>query len=244
MEYRMGSQSRANRASTIEVMVKLLELIEIDALAEDDVAAANELWKLGAYVTVSLASSLRGNEAFMMDLAGMWMHIDKGREGVAPAKVDKNTVLSEQECLNLPHVALCLFGKTKGETVFDHHIINVANETQSGLRPRFYVEKLLDVCKSEGRTSGPAFADPSGRLARSLEYDVGFRGYMAKVQQETQLIPKDWDVWEVYGINRTMRKTAQTRLKRAGFGITFQNVFNRWRDVERAGGRRVRRPMH
>ena len=67
---------------------------------------------------------------------------------------------------------------------------------------------------------------------------------MAKVQQETQLIPKDWDVWELYGINRTMRKTAQTRIKRAGFGITFQNVFNRWRDVERAGGRRVRRPMH
>ncbi len=42
----------------------------------------------------------------------------------------------------------------------DHHIITVANETLSGLCPRWWVEKLVEVGQSEGRTHGPAFASP------------------------------------------------------------------------------------
>ncbi|KAL7550466.1 hypothetical protein ACHAWF_013693 [Thalassiosira exigua] len=240
----MGSKSKANHGTTMEVMVRVLHYIQMDAEAAEDLEVANELWKLGAYLAVSTAASLRDTEAFMMDLAGMWQHVDTGREGVVPPNINKSTILSEQQCLNLPHVAICLYGKYKGETVFDHHVINVANETQSGLRPRFWVEALLGVCRSEGRMAGPAFADRTGKLATSLEYDVGFRNYMERVQRDTTLIPKDWDVRAMYGIHRTPRKTAQTRIKRAGFGVTFQQVFNRWRGVERAGVRRVRRPMH
>ena len=60
---------------------------------------------------------------------------------------------------------------------------------------------------------------------------------------KTQLIDKDESVGESYGISRTMRKTAQTRIKNAGFDEKFQICFNRWKNVEKAGARRVRRPM-
>ncbi|KAL7523042.1 hypothetical protein ACHAWF_000870, partial [Thalassiosira exigua] len=190
-------------------LVQLLAYVKQDAEDESDARVANELWKFGAYVTLCLAASLRGNEGFMVDLAGMLMHIAKGRDGVIPnRRIDKRTIFSERECYNLPHVAICIYGKYKGETAFDHHIINVANETQSGLKPRWWSEKLLAVCRSEGRNSGPAFTDAHGRLASSLEYNAVFRAYMKQVQDKTRLIDKDESVGESYGISRTMRKTA------------------------------------
>jgi len=38
---------------------------------------------------------------------------------------------------------------------------------QSGLQTRWWIEKLVNVCGSEGRTDGPAFADADGWLASS-----------------------------------------------------------------------------
>ncbi|KAL7526641.1 hypothetical protein ACHAWF_001856 [Thalassiosira exigua] len=242
----MGSQSKANHRTSVEVLVKVLKYIQANAEEAEDELVANELWKLGGYLTCSVVASLCGNEGFMMDLAGLRQHIDNGRHGEVPAKITKETILTEQECLRLPHVAICLFGKVKGETIFDHHIINVANLTRSGFRLRWWLEKVISVCESESRFAGPVFADANGRLASSLEYDVAFREYMERVQKGPgDLIPKHYDDKSMYGISCTPRKTAQIRIKkRAGFGETFQNVFNHWRGVERACARRVRRPMH
>ena len=243
-EHRMGSMSKANHGTSIEVLVKVIDHIRSDAEAAESTLVANELWKLGAYLTTCIAASLRGNEGFMMDLAAMRQHIDKGRNGVAPARVTKSTILTEQACLNLPFVAICLFGKYKGETIYDHHVINVANETKSGVRPRWWFEKLITVCESEGRDSGPAFALPNGRLASSLEYHVAFQSYMLRVQEEDKMIDPTWDVKTMFGISRTPRKSAQTRLQNAQFGKDFQNRFSRWRTAEKAGARRVRRAMN
>jgi hypothetical protein len=53
-------------------------------------------------------------------------------------------------CRDLPHVTVFLLGKFKGEIGVDHHLIIIASETISGLRPRWWLEKLVDVCESEG----------------------------------------------------------------------------------------------
>ncbi len=98
-------------------------------------------------------------------------------------------------CRDLPHVMVCLLGKFKGEIGVDHHLIIIASETISGLRPRWWLEKLVDVCESEGRSIGPAFASADGRLLTSLlDYNALFRKYLARVQDKTSLIPGDLDV--------------------------------------------------
>ena len=138
--------------------------------------------------------------------------------GVVPAVLNKSTLLTEEACRNLPHVTLCLLGnKFKGETGIDHRLITLANETVSGLQPCWWIEKLVLVCEQEGRVNGPAFATPDGELALSVDYDSMFRRYLLRVQEETNLVPEDQDVEYCYSTNRTLRKTAVTRLERAGF---------------------------
>jgi hypothetical protein len=181
MENRMGCQSQPNHGLLIGAIIRLLDLIREDAKEAtrmDAVAEANKLWKVGAYVCTLTAALLRGHEGFYLDLAGMHKHVAKGRFGEIPAGLNKSTVLKEEDCLRLPHITICLLGKFKGETGVDHHLITVANETSSGLRPRWWIEKLLGVCEYEGRFDGPAFASPAGRLASSTDYDAVFRKYL------------------------------------------------------------------
>lgn len=126
----------------------------------------------------------------------------------------------------------------------DYHLIMVANETSLGLRPRWWLEKLVEVCEAEGRHIGPAFATANGVLASSLDYDAMFRKYLGIVQEETDLIPEDHDVNALYSTFRTPRKTATTRIERAGFGNHFVDQMNRWRPQEKAKGRAARRQMN
>jgi len=150
-------------------------------------------------------------------MAGLQKHMDKGREGSSPPKMNKNTELSEHMCMNLPYVVIALIREFKGETMVDHHVINVANEFKYGLNTRWWIEKLVGVCATEGRTEGPAFTTSDGNLAALVNYDAIFRKYLQKVQDETDLIPKDDDVDSMYGISRTPRKTVVSRAKRVGY---------------------------
>jgi len=123
-----------------------------EAKEAGSMAEADELWKVGAYVCILTVASLRGH---------------KGVYGVIPMGLSNSSLLTEAEemCRDLPHVTICLLGKFKGESGTDHHMISIANDTISGLHPRWWVEKLVEVCTLEGREHGPVFAPPDGRLA-------------------------------------------------------------------------------
>jgi hypothetical protein len=239
----MGHKSKPNHATTVEVILKVLEFIRTDAEAAETREEANELWKIGAFICVCTAGSLRGYEGFYTDLAGLEKNIAQGRGGSIPSrKISKNTVFSEEECRKLPHVVISLLGQFKGDNWVDHHLINVASETSSGLKTRWWIEKLLEVTRQEGRSKGPAFATPQGKLAASADYDAVFRKYLKQVQSNTELLKKDEDIDSKYGISRTPRKTAVSRSKRAGY-TTEVDEMNRWRTVENAKGRKAKTSM-
>jgi hypothetical protein len=192
----MGCQSQPNHGLLMVAIVHLLDVIAEDAREVerlDAIAAADKLWKVGSYVCVLTATLLRGHKGSYLDLAGMQKHISKGKDGI-PVGLNRSTVLTEEVCLQLPHVTICLLGKFKGKTGVDHHLITVANETSSGLCPRWGMEKLITVCKYKRRFDGLAFATPGGVLASSPDYDLVFRKYLKIVQEDTDLIPGDHDV--------------------------------------------------
>jgi hypothetical protein len=210
----MLCQSQPNHGLLVEAIVHLLALIEEDAREAERLrykADTNELWKVGAYVCVLTAASLWGHEGFYLDLTGMHKHLHKGRFGEVPVGLNKNTVLMEEVCRKLPHVTICLLGKFKGKTGVDHHLIALANETSLGLRPRWWMEKLVDVCEYKGRRNGPAFASADGLLASSLDYDAVFWKYLKIVQEETDLVPSNHDVDVFYSTFHTPRKTSTTQ---------------------------------
>ncbi len=136
----MGCQLQPKHGLLIGAFAHLLKLIKVDAWEAKEagsIMAANELWKIGAYVCMLTAALLQGHEGFYLNLAGLHKHLHKGKRGVILAGIDKNTVLLKEMCMNLVHVTICLLGKFKGETGVDHHLITVANKTTSGLCPRW-----------------------------------------------------------------------------------------------------------
>jgi hypothetical protein len=132
-----------------------LSLLTIDTQEAEDSGFhtdANELWKVGAYVCILTAASLRGHEGFFVDLSGLRDNLSSGRFGVIPAGLDinKDTLFTEEICRNLPHVMIALLGHFKWETGVDQHLISVANESVSSLKTRWWIEKLVSVCHAEG----------------------------------------------------------------------------------------------
>ena len=235
-EYRMGYESKANKETSIRVIVELLERVKRDVSMSSDDEEKNELIKFGAFIAVCTAASLRGNEGFMADLSGIIRHLDKGRGGSVPANLKEN--FDEDVAESLPHVVVALLGKVKGETGEDTHQIGLASKTRSGIEVRWWIEELVRVALEEGRRSGPAFAYPDGKLVASSEYNAMFLDYLEDIQAQTDLIEDKIVVRESFGISRTLRKTAQARATRAGISTTDQKRMNRWKVVDNADGKK------
>jgi hypothetical protein len=178
LEYRMGCQSNPDHGLLVGAIVHMLELIKADAVeAEEEglLMDTNKMWKVGAYICILTTASLQGHEGFYVELAGLRKDVAEGWAGEVPPRLNKSTLLTEEACKRLPHATVCLLGQFKGETGTDHHLIALANETVSGLRPRWWIEKLISVCELEGRAQGPAFAMADSSLALSMDYNAMFR---------------------------------------------------------------------
>lgn len=240
MENRMGYDSTADHAVSMEAIDLALEYIKEDAEETDDVEEEKLLYKVGAFICLLTAASLRGYEGFYLDLGALRANIHKGKDGIIPPGIKTNTILTEAVCRNLPHVAIPLLGKFKAEGGISQHVFNLASVTTTGLQPRWWMEKLIEVMASDGRTSGPAFSSKMGILDSSSDYDALFRKYLQRVQENTDLIDKDINVDAYYSTNRTPRKTALTRAKRAGIGKDLQDEMNRWKKIEAAKGKKVK----
>ena len=193
----MGSQSQPDQAVKMSVIVHLLHLIMADAQCAEDSGYfpdANYLWKVGAYVCILTAASLQGHEGCYVELAGLRKHLSKGKNGFVSTGlvITKEVILSEEVCGNLLHVTVTLMGHFKGETKADQHLIAIASVSQSGLEPRWWIEKLVSVCSCEGRVHGLAFADECGVLASSLDYNSTVQGYFYPSNQKQLLSRRTW----------------------------------------------------
>ena len=245
LEFRMGYVSRANHAISITAMVTTISFIKNEAESAEEKEDANYLWKVGAYLTFCTAALLRGYEGFYLDLSALIEHNDTGREGVIPFGVTLTSTLTQLQCANLPHVVLPLLGQFKGVNDVDHHMLNIASVSQSGLEPRWWADKLVATCLSEGRQAGPAFATASGELAVSTDYDATFREFLHKVREEhPKLLPGADNINEKFGISRTPQKTGNSRLKTAGVQEPKLDEMGRWRSIETAKGREPRERMN
>ena len=241
LKFRMGCQSDPNHGLLIGAVVHMLNLLQTDAEEAEQAGSttmANELWKVGAYVCILTGASLQGHEGFYLEITGLRKHLDKGRFGWVPPNLNKSTLLTEEACRYLPHVTVCLLRKFKGEMGINHHLIVLANETISGLKPRWWIKKLVAVCKEEeeGRLHGPTFTMPDGSLAMSMDYDALFRKYLIRIQEEMNWIPPEEEIKSHYSANRTPHKTGVMRLEQAGFGDEFIDQVNRWRMQEQSKG--------
>ena len=64
------------------------------------------------------------------------------------------------------------------------------------------------------------------------------RHYIQIIQEEDENLFDAKSELVRYGISRTFRKTSETRARRAGIPKDQVEMVNRWRKIERAGGRK------
>ena len=143
-------------------------------------------------------------------------------------------------CTELPRVVISLQGRFKGESGVGRHVLYLASTSSSGLKTRWWMEKLVKVCELEGQFCGPAITSPDGRLTVSADYNAMLVGYLTKIQQITELINKEEIISVLYSLSRTPRRSAQTRAARASLAKDLQEDMNRWRTIENSKGRRPR----
>lgn len=134
------------------------------------------------------SASLRGHEGFYLDIAATRVRLHRGRNGVIPQKALSKKIMTKDEALNLPYVCFCLLGKLKGETGERYHSVVLANQSSSGLKTRWWVEQVLEVCEAEGRRSDGVFNNADGSPPIPSEYNTMVRHYFQMIQEEPQTL--------------------------------------------------------
>lgn len=241
-EDRMGFDTMNQKPLTMMCILKQLEMIRSDM--EEAVGTEKSfLVKLGALITLLTAASLRGHEGFYLDIASTRNIHAKGETGVIPKRVLVRPVLTEAELNNLPQVGAGLVGKFKGETGERYHYLTLANETISGLQPRWWIAQLLKVCSEESRSSGYAFNNADGSPPSPTDYNAGVRHYLKQIQDlHPELLDPNEDLIR-YGIARTYRKASENRARRAGIPKEHVEAMCRWQTIEKAKGKQPRFQM-
>ena len=212
---RMGDNTRPDRAISINIMLEIFRQLEFEW--RDPSKNRFELALEGAYYVIAFCCALRGEEIGKADLAGIRKHFE------ASGASDP------------PHVVVALLGRFKGETGLGYHLMPLVIRTRSGLEPRKWIGRLLEFHREKGIFHGPFFRDDAGAaLTPSDMAEIFYRrlGYVQYFRPD--LLARDVDIEEAYGISRSFRRGSTSRATDRGVPPEITDANNRWRKIERA----------
>ncbi len=78
----------------------------MEEVEDQEEQVAREYLKFGAAAALAMCALLRGNEVFLLDLAGLWHYVDLGREG----KIPPDPMKTGTELSGPPHIIVTLIG--------------------------------------------------------------------------------------------------------------------------------------
>ena len=228
---RMGRQVESNWGLDYRVLKIILSNLE-EKMIEGDTALeeARSATMLGAFLVMSFVCALRGNEGFMLEAEGLEQMINFGKD---------------EEDEKLSHVVIPLLGRFKNEDGEKWHVMVAVSNTGSGLKVRFWLEKLVQLLVTENKTSiGPAFCTRQGNMIDYWEMNNNFIAEVESVQDShPTLLDQTIEIGEHFSIFRSLRKGSTARATDMEVDETAIDLHNRWRTLERTGGQRSTRSM-
>jgi hypothetical protein len=224
LESRMGKMVKKQSGLDAKAALKILENCEGDLKSHqvsDD--RKRSLLMFGSYLALSWGYSLRGNEGFMLEGSNLCKYINEG--------LNHST----------SYVLAPLLGRFKNEV--GEHLqlcVLVSKSSYLGFKFRWWLERLVGLLKLEGKdkTAGPAFYDEEGYAIRSSKMDEEFIFQLERVQLETDIIPRDIEVAEHFGIFRSIRIGSETWATERKVEPQTINLIHRWSTFERNRGSR------
>jgi hypothetical protein len=107
--------------------------------------------------------------------------------------------------------------------------------TKSGIEPRKWIERLLNMYEKDKVCHGPLFRMKTGERLRVTDMNTYFLLRLEKVQSlRPDLVAVDVEIEEVYGISRSLRRGSTSRAVDMGLSPDVIDTNNRWRKFERA----------
>lgn len=142
------------------------------------------------------------------------------------------------------YVIIPLLGRFKTEDGEQYHLTPLAFQTNSGIKIGTWVQRLVEVKAMHRQLHGPAFSDRCGKVLSSHWLEMEILDRLQEIQnRDDDLIPKEVNVHEEYGLARSFRRGATTQARNAGVAENDINVMNRWRSSEQAKGCKPRAKM-
>ncbi len=224
---RMGQEVRQDLAMSVKVLLALLDLVEREWLADPSPQGKEVKVFIGAFAVIAYGGSFRGNEVFLTDLYGL-------------TKYARMPLMENGS----RYVIISLLGRFKTEDGEQYHLTPLAFQTNSGIKIGTWVQRLVEVKAMHRQLHGPAFSDRRGKVLSSHWLEMEILDRLQEIQnRDDDLIPKEVNVHEEYGLARSFRRGATTQARNAGVAENDINVMNRWRSSEQAKGCKPRAKM-
>jgi hypothetical protein len=222
---RMGQDVRQDWAITLAAMGSLMRSFDSDWESAVTWDQKNEIVTCATYAVIAFCGSFRGNEVFLVDLAGLRRYV--------------------RDLAGQDHVIIPLLGRYKGEQHSRYHLAPLTARTNSGLEVRTWVERLVALQEEKGVVQGPAFQDARGALASARWVEGRIMDQLQRIKDtEASVIHAEVDCYEHFGISRSFHRGATSAARVRGVDDKCVQLINRWRKFEGAKGRQPSLPMH
>jgi hypothetical protein len=218
---RVGQMLVQDLAISIEVILAVQNYLEEQWNLARSLSEKRAVSELGVIFVICFCLGLRGEEMLLVDIAGCRKHMLETRTHATP------------------HVIVALWGRFKQQPGECHHLMPLVDKTASGLRPGDWLVRLLDTMEREGITNGKLLQGKRGEAVRLSKYAEGFYSSLEHIQvTRPDLIDRDVDVREDYGLSRSCRRGVTTHARNVGIHTDVIQANNRWRAEESARGGR------
>ena len=142
--------------------------------------------------------------------------------------------------MNPPHVVVALLGFFKAKGGERMHVFSIANQTNSGVRVRIWLERVVDILKREKKRGCPAFCDKDGFILTSSDVERVMHPILSMLQGGPgleQALPRGIDIESFYRCERSFRRGAETTVLVSKVNKTTIEFVHRWRSFEANKGK-------
>ena len=223
---RMGDIVNQDRAYTIQILHKLLDMFEKEYNDLEDAMPMNSICAC-MFLLLTCLGGMRGFEAVWTDLAAL--------------------IYDVEYCESLDDysaVAWPIVGRFKAHGgIAGCYMIPIAGLTNSGITFFVWTQRFIRALALHGIHDGWAFQRPDGKRAKAADYKENLFSKLETIQATTTLIDPDCKIWDEFGVQRSGRRFLTTHATLMGVPIHWIELQARWQTDRANGERTVQRTM-
>ena len=212
---RMGDQVKQDLALSVEVVHELHAWLDSDWQAATTDEERVEIAEMAMLTVVCFCAGMRGEEMFLM-------HAPSTR------KVNQHARGRERNV----HACLGLIGARKRLAGTRCFLIPMVVETETGLKPGLWIDRMLAALAGVGRAETWVFQHRSKpeKKPQLRDYTPLFVNYLERIQlSRPDLIHKDLDVGDAFGLARSARRGSTTHARNQGVSEADVETNQLWR---------------